>query len=120
MTAAHLVPQVERYIQAGVAGFHIEDQVTTKRCGHLLGKELVDLETYLARIRACDAARKQLEDDIVIIARTDALQSYGFEEAIRRLKAAVGAGADVVFLEGMTTKEQMEQFPRTMVGCPLP
>ncbi|KAH8895128.1 Phosphoenolpyruvate/pyruvate domain-containing protein [Thozetella sp. PMI_491] len=109
---------VQRYIQAGVAGFHIEDQVTTKRCGHLMGKELVDLDTYVARIRACDAARRELEDDIVIIARTDALQSYGFDEAIRRLKAAVAAGADVAFLEGMTTREQMEEFPKAMAGTP--
>ncbi len=89
---------MERYIQAGVAGFHIEDQVTTKRCGHLRGKEVVDIDTYVARIRACDAARKRMDDDIVIIARTDALQGYGFDEAIRRLRAAIDAGADLAFL----------------------
>jgi 2-methylisocitrate lyase-like PEP mutase family enzyme len=106
---------VERYILGGVAGLHIEDQVTTKRCGHLMGKELVDIPTYVARIRAADAARKRLEDDIVIIARTDSLQSLGFDEAVRRLKAAVAAGADVAFLEGMKTKEEMREIVKVMV-----
>ncbi len=90
--------------------------MTTKRCGHLLGKELVDIDTFVARIRACDAARKRLDDDIVIIARTDSLQGHGFDEAIRRLKAAVAAGADVAFLEGIYTKEQQEEFPKVMVS----
>lgn len=86
-----------------------------KRCGHLGGKELVDEETFLARIRAADAARKRV-GDIVIIARTDALQSLGFDVAIDRLKKAVAAGADMVFLEGMTTKEQMEKSVKAMVS----
>ncbi|KAJ4292164.1 hypothetical protein N0V88_005793 [Collariella sp. IMI 366227] len=77
---------VERYILAGVAGLHIEDQVLSKRCGHLMGKELVDEGTFVARIRTAVAARRRLESDIVIIARTDALQSHGFDEAVKRLK----------------------------------
>ncbi|KAK0646662.1 Pyruvate/Phosphoenolpyruvate kinase-like domain-containing protein [Cercophora newfieldiana] len=84
----------ERYILAGVAGLHIEDQVTTKRCGHLQGKELVDLPTFTARIRAAAAARARLGSSLVIIARTDALQSLGFDAAVQRLKAAVECGAD--------------------------
>ncbi|KAL2015238.1 hypothetical protein VTK56DRAFT_6034 [Thermocarpiscus australiensis] len=109
---------VERYILAGVAGLHIEDQVTTKRCGHLLGKELVDTDTFLARIRAADAARKRLGDDIVIIARTDALQSYGFDEAVARLKAAIEAGADVAFLEGLNTLDEMRQATAALAPAP--
>lgn len=81
-----------------------------------MGKELVDTDTYVARIRACVAARKRVDDDIVIVARTDALQGYGFDEAVRRLRAAVDAGADMVFLEGMTTLEQMEQLPKAVVS----
>lgn len=107
--------QVERYILAGVAGLHLEDQVIAKRCGHLGNKQLVDEETYLARIRAADAARKRL-GDIVIIARTDALQSLGFDAAIARLKKAVANGADVAFLEGMTTKEEMERAVKELVS----
>ncbi|KAB5515137.1 Pyruvate/Phosphoenolpyruvate kinase-like domain-containing protein [Coniochaeta sp. 2T2.1] len=109
---------VERYILAGVAGLHIEDQVTTKRCGHLLGKELVDTDTFVARIKAADAARKRLDDDIVIIARTDALQSYGYDEAICRLKAAVAANADVVFLEGMNSLDEMRRMTRDLAPTP--
>jgi len=109
-------PKVERYIHAGVAGMHIEDQVTTKRCGHLQGKELVDIDTYVSRIRAAAAARKRLDDDIVLIARTDALQGFGFDEAVRRLKAAVAVGADVAFLEGVKTKQDMGRIVEVMVG----
>ena len=73
---------VKSYIQAGVAGLHIEDQVQSKRCGHLAGKELVDQETYYARIRAAVMGREEMRSttggDIVIIARTDALQSLGY------------------------------------------
>lgn len=106
---------MERYILAGVAGLHLEDQVIAKRCGHLGGKQLVDEDTFLARIRAADAARKKL-GDIVLIARTDALQSLGFDAAIARLKAAVAAGADVAFLEGMTTKDQMARAVKELVS----
>ncbi|KAI1388660.1 Phosphoenolpyruvate/pyruvate domain-containing protein [Hypoxylon trugodes] len=108
----------EKYILQGVAAFHIEDQVTTKRCGHLTGKELVDTNTFVARIRAAAAARARMESDIVIIARTDAPQSLGYEEAVTRLKIAVQAGADVAFLEGMRTKEQMRQIVRDMAPTP--
>ncbi|KAI1659311.1 Phosphoenolpyruvate/pyruvate domain-containing protein [Daldinia decipiens] len=108
----------EKYVLQGVAAFHIEDQVTTKRCGHLGGKELVDTPPFVARIRAAAAARSRMGSDIVIIARTDALQSRGYEEAVSRLKAAVEAGAEVAFLEGMQTKEQMAQVVKDMAPTP--
>ncbi|KAI1766487.1 Phosphoenolpyruvate/pyruvate domain-containing protein [Hypoxylon sp. FL1150] len=108
----------EKYILQGVAAFHIEDQVMTKRCGHLMGKELVDTPTFVARIRAAAEARTRMGSDIVIIARTDALQSLGYEEAIARLKAAAAAGADMAFLEGMRTKEQMTQVVKDMAPTP--
>lgn len=109
---------VEKYAAAGVAALHIEDQVAAKRCGHLLGKELAGVPEYVARIRAAAAARESLGEDIVIIARTDALQSLGFGEAVARLKAAVEAGADVAFLEGMTSKEQMVECVEAMAPTP--
>ncbi|KAI1854635.1 hypothetical protein JX265_007496 [Neoarthrinium moseri] len=108
----------EKYILQGVAGFHLEDQITTKRCGHLLGKELVDVNTYTARIKAAAHARERMGQDIVIIARTDALQSLGYDEAILRLKAAVAAGADVAFLEGMDSKEQMSKVVKELAPTP--
>ncbi|KNA94438.1 methylisocitrate lyase [Fusarium oxysporum f. sp. lycopersici 4287] len=73
---------VEQYSRSGVGALHIEDQVQTKRCGHLAGKVLVDLKEYLARIRAAVQARRRIESDIVIIARTDSIQKHGYEEAL--------------------------------------
>jgi 2-methylisocitrate lyase-like PEP mutase family enzyme len=110
---------VAMYMQSGVAGLHIEDQVQTKRCGHLAGKELVDQETYLSRIRAAYLSREREIGDIVIIARTDALQSLGYEEAVSRLKMAVKAGADVAFLEGVASVEQARQACRDLAPTPV-
>ena len=109
----------EQYIRSNVAGFHIEDQVQSKRCGHLQGKELVDTEIYVSRIRAARAAREKQGADIVIVARTDALQKHGYDESIARLKAAQEAGADVGFLEGITSKEQARQAVKDMRPFPL-
>ena len=92
-------------MSAGVAALHLEDQVVNKRCGHLSNKQLVSEEIYLSRIRAAVNARQQTPGgDIVIIARTDALASLGFETATARLKKAIAIGADVAFLEGLTSK----------------
>ncbi|KAJ9292672.1 hypothetical protein DTO271G3_8565 [Paecilomyces variotii] len=96
---------VTEYIRAGVAALHLEDQPTTKRCGHLRNKQVVSEEEHLDRIRAAVNARSRAHGDIVLIARTDALQSLGYEEAISRLKGAIRLGADVAFLEGVTSKE---------------
>lgn len=106
------------YITAGVAAFHLEDQVVNKRCGHLKNKELVDLPTYISRIRAAANMRTQLSRDIVIIARTDALASLGYEVALERLKAAVEAGADVAFLEGVRSEEEARQVCKDMAPTP--
>lgn len=106
------------YISAGVAALHLEDQVVNKRCGHLKNKELVSPETYISRIRAASTMRSQLGRDIVIIARTDALASLGYDEALSRLKAAVEAGADVAFLEGVRSREEAVRFCKEMEGVP--
>ena len=110
---------VQQYHLAGVAGFHIEDQVLQKRCGHLQGKEVVDIETYIQRIKACVFAAKKLHSDIVIIARTDALQPRGYEDCIERLRRAREAGADMGILEGCNTKEQAAQAVRDLAPWPL-
>ncbi|KAI1193173.1 methylisocitrate lyase [Nemania serpens] len=109
-TAVNVGRTVERYIAAGVAGFHLEDQVVTKKCGHLKGKECVGLTEYLTRIRAAVEVRQRRDSDIVIIARTDSLATHGFDEALGRLKAAVKCGADAVFLEAITTNEQLGAY----------
>ncbi|KAF7718399.1 Carboxyvinyl-carboxyphosphonate phosphorylmutase [Penicillium ucsense] len=109
----------EQYARAGVAGFHIEDQVQTKRCGHLGGKQLVDLPTYTTRIRAAVQARKRIGSDIVVIARTDALQSLGYDESLTRLRAARDAGADMGFLEGVSSREMAAQAVQDLAPWPL-
>ncbi|KAJ5207498.1 Pyruvate/Phosphoenolpyruvate kinase [Penicillium cf. griseofulvum] len=110
---------VQQYIQAGVAGFHIEDQIQNKRCGHLNGKKVVGLDEYLMRIRAAKLTKDRLHSDIVLIARTDALQQHGYDECIRRLKAARDIGADVGLLEGFTSKEQARQCVQDLAPWPL-
>lgn len=110
---------VEQYTRSGVAGMHIEDQVQTKRCGHLRGKELVDLELFSSRIRAAVAARKRIGSDIVIIARTDSLQGLGFEEAIHRLRTVRDLGADAGFLEGMTSIDMFKRAVAELAPWPL-
>lgn len=111
--------QVESYILAGVAALHIEDQPLSKRCGHLASKQVVDTPAFVSRIRAAATARANLHSDIVLIARTDALQVHGFEDAIARLKAAVDAGADAAFLEGVSDEDEMKRFVDEMVRlCP--
>lgn len=110
---------VAQYHRSGVAGLHIEDQIQTKRCGHLGGKAVVDVETFAQRIGAAAQARERLGSDIVIIARTDALQTHGFDEAVARLKASVAAGADVAFLEGVTTEHEAREVCKQLAPTPV-
>lgn len=110
---------VEHYIRSGVAGAHLEDQILTKRCGHLSGKRVVSREEYLTRIRAAVAAKRRLKSDFILIARTDALQSLGYEECIGRLKEARAAGADVGLLEGFQSKEQAASAVAELAPWPL-
>ncbi|QDS70839.1 hypothetical protein FKW77_005153 [Venturia effusa] len=110
---------VEQYARAGVAGFHLEDQVQAKRCGHLSGKEVVSRETYLTNIRAAVATRKRIKSDIVVIARTDALQTRGYAEALERLRLARDAGADAGFLEGITSTSMARQVTKDLHPWPM-
>jgi 2-methylisocitrate lyase-like PEP mutase family enzyme len=108
-----------QYARAGVAALHIEDQVQEKRCGHLLGKEIVSRDVFFSRIRAAANERHKIQSDILIIARTDSRQGQGFDEAIGRLKGAVEAGADAVFLEALTTKEECRKTCEMMGDVPV-
>jgi len=108
---------VAQYIRSGVAGLHLEDQVVSKRCGHMNGKQVVDIKEYASRIKAAAMAREQ-NGDIVIIARTDALQGLGYSEAIKRLRAAIAEGADAAFLEGVTSRDQAEQVCKDLAPIP--
>lgn len=110
---------VAEYVRAGVAGFHIEDQILAKRCGHLSGKEVVDIETFVSQIKAARTTIDQLGSDIVLIGRTDSLQQLGYEEAVKRVKAARDAGAEVGLLEGVTSREMAKQAVKDLAPLPL-
>jgi 2-methylisocitrate lyase-like PEP mutase family enzyme len=96
---------VREYERAGVAAIHIEDQLTPKKCGHLLGKRLVSTREMEQKVRAACDARK--DDDFVIIARTDALAVDGLQAALDRGHSYLEAGADVLFVESPTTMEEI-------------
>jgi 2-methylisocitrate lyase-like PEP mutase family enzyme len=110
----NVVRTVQEHERAGTAGIHIEDQVSPKKCGHLDGKEVLPPDEYLAKIRAAVAARR--DPDFLVIARTDARAVLGFEEAVHRSNAALGAGADMVFLEAPQTIEEVASVPRLVNG----
>lgn len=105
---------VREYERRGVAGMHIEDQGFPKKCGHLENKEIVPIEDYVAKIRAAVSAKR--DPDFVIIARTDSRAVLGFEEAIRRGKAALDAGADMIFVEAPQSMEEVEAIPKLIPG----
>lgn len=96
--------------QSGLACIMIEDQLWPKRCGHTTGKEVVDREEALRRIRSCVRARDEFGVDILIMARTDANATHGFDEALWRTEAFADAGADLTFLEAPESREQMERY----------
>lgn len=104
VNAWHAVRAFERI---GCAGINIEDQVLPKRCGHLEGKTIIPLDEAVAKIRACAEAR--LDPDFVINARTDALAVGGIDEVIRRGNAYMTAGATMIFVDGMTSRELARQ-----------
>src|SRR5699024_230350 len=92
---------------AGLAGCHIEDQVNPKRCGHLDGKTMVDLDTAAQRIRAAADGRR--DGDFLVMARTDLRATDGLDAAIDRMKALVDAGADAIFPEALVDLGEFEQ-----------
>ncbi|WP_454117899.1 methylisocitrate lyase [Microbacterium lacticum] len=103
MNVARTIQTLE---DAGIAGAHIEDQVNPKRCGHLDGKQVVDADTALKRIRAAVDARR--DPNFLIMARTDIRAVEGLDAAIDRAKALVDAGADAIFPEAMRDLAEFE------------
>ncbi|OWT63957.1 isocitrate lyase/PEP mutase family protein [Candidimonas nitroreducens] len=105
---------VREYEARGVAGLHIEDQVSPKRCGHLDGKEIVSREEFLSKIRAAVQARR--DPDFLVIARTDSRATHGLDEAIGRANDAIAAGADMAFVEAPANIDEMAAIPRRVQG----
>lgn len=99
---------VKEFIRAGAAACHIEDQVQAKRCGHRPGKAVVAKEDFADRIKA--AVDGRIDDQFMIVARTDALAVEGIDSAIERSVAAQEAGADVIFAEACTTIPEYQKF----------
>lgn len=97
---------VRMYEEAGAAAIQLEDQVAPKKCGHMIGRQVIAIEEMVGKIKAAVAARK--DPDFVILARTDARTTQGIEEAIRRGKAYEEAGADVLFIESPESIEEMK------------
>lgn len=104
----NLARTVQELEAAGAAAIHIEDQVNPKRCGHLDGKAVVDLETSVKRIAAAVKARQ--DSNLVIMARTDVRGVEGMQSAIDRVKALADAGADAIFPEAMADLSEFEQI----------
>ncbi len=113
MNVARTVQLLE---DAGLAGVHFEDQVNPKRCGHLDGKDVVDEQTAVKRIRAAVAARR--DPDFLIMARTDMRGVSGLTAATERAKALVDAGADAIFAEAMADLGEFEAM-RAAVDVPI-
>ncbi len=112
--ALNVVAAVEQLEHAGAAAIQIEDQQMPKRCGHLSGKVVVDAEEMARKVAAAARARR----DLLIVARTDARATHGFDEAVRRARLYGEAGADIVFPEALESEEEFEAFARA-VDVPL-
>ena len=108
---------VREYEKAGVAAIQLEDQVTPKKCGHMVGRQIVAKEEMVGKIKAAVDARQ--DEDLVIIARTDARTNHGIEEAISRGLAYQEAGADLIFIESPETKAEMILINQEIKGLTL-
>lgn len=90
--------------------FVLWEKVSPKACGHTQGRKVVSREEAVMRIRAAVDARKESGSDIVIVARSDSCQAISFEESLWRSRAFADAGADVLFIDALTSREQMKSF----------
>eukprot|EP00249_Psilotum_nudum_P016857 c26022_g1_i1 orf=588-2015(-) len=109
---------VKGYINTGFAGIVLEDQTSPKACGHHKGRKVVSREDAVLRIKAAVDARSESKEDIVIFGRTDARQSVSLNEALWRVQAFADAGADVLFIDALINKEEMQTFANVAPGVP--
>ena len=106
----NVIRTVREYERAGAAAIQLEDQTMPKKCGHMLGRQVVPAEEMAEKIRAAAAARG--DPDFLIIARTDARTEHGIDEAIRRGRLYEEAGADIIFIESLETVDEMKRVNR--------
>ena len=107
---------VREYEDAGVAGIHIEDQLFPKRCGFFQGKQVIPQEDMVQKIRAALDARS--DPDFVIISRCDAYAVTGWEDTVKRCHAYAAAGADMVFVDGIKTVEDLNTYATDLRELP--
>jgi 2-methylisocitrate lyase-like PEP mutase family enzyme len=110
----NVVRTVQEFEMRGCAALHIEDQMFPKKCGHLEDKQIAPLEDFTRKIAAAAYARK--DPDFLLIARSDARAKYGLDEAVRRVNAALEAGADVGFVEAPESMEEIRAIPKLVKG----
>jgi 2-methylisocitrate lyase-like PEP mutase family enzyme len=115
--ALNVIRTVREYEKAGAAGFHLEDQVAPKKCGHYEGKEVVSKEEMIGKVKAAVDTRR--DHDLVIIARSDARAIEGLAAAIDRVNAYLEAGADVGFVEAPQSEEELLVVAREVKGPAL-
>lgn len=108
---------VQGYEAMGASAIFIEDQVAPKRCGHMANKQVVSAETMVSKLQAAAAARRS--PDTFILARTDARDPLGLEEALRRADLYIKAGADGVYVEALHSIEELERTGNVLKGSPL-
>lgn len=115
--AINVMRTVREFEKAGAAGIHIEDQLFSKRCGHVAGKDVISKEEMVGKIKAALVARS--DPDFVIIARTDARSVEGFKSTIERANLYRDAGADIIFPEALETAEEIIEFVKSVPNIPL-
>jgi 2,3-dimethylmalate lyase len=103
---------VREYEKAGAAAIQIEDQAWPKRSGHMAGKQVIDAQEMVGKVKAAADARTHPET--ILIIRTDANATHGFEEAVRRGQLYSEAGADILFVESLSNEDQMRRIPRLL------
>lgn len=109
LNVVHTVRTLER---AGADCIQLEDQVAPKRCGHFAGKEVISTEEAVGKIKAAADARR--DAGLLIMARTDAAATHGFEAAVERAQKFAEAGADILFVEAVTRAEEVRALPRRL------
>jgi len=109
LNVCHAVRTLER---AGADCIQLEDQVAPKRCGHFSGKEVISTEEAVSKIKAAVDARK--DENLLIMARTDAAATHGFEAAVERAQRFAEAGADILFVEAVTKEEELRSLPQRL------
>jgi 2-methylisocitrate lyase-like PEP mutase family enzyme len=115
--AINVIRTVREYEKAGVAAFHLEDQVSPKKCGHYDGKEVISCAEMVGKIKA--AADTRRDPDMLIIARSDARAIEGLDAAIDRVNAYLEAGADIGFVEAPQTVDELRVVGERVAGPAL-